>query len=38
MLQAGDTLIVAGKGHEQGQTVGDTVLHFSDHEEIRNRR
>jgi UDP-N-acetylmuramoyl-L-alanyl-D-glutamate--2,6-diaminopimelate ligase len=35
MLQAGDTLIVAGKGHEQGQTVGDTVLHFSDHEEIR---
>jgi UDP-N-acetylmuramoyl-L-alanyl-D-glutamate--2,6-diaminopimelate ligase len=35
MLQAGDTLIVAGKGHEQGQMVGDTVLHFSDHEEIR---
>jgi UDP-N-acetylmuramoyl-L-alanyl-D-glutamate--2,6-diaminopimelate ligase len=35
MLKAGDTLIVAGKGHEQGQTVGDTVLHFSDHEEIR---
>lgn len=35
MLEAGDTLIVAGKGHEQGQTVGDTVLHFSDHEEIR---
>ncbi|WP_394688422.1 UDP-N-acetylmuramoyl-L-alanyl-D-glutamate--2,6-diaminopimelate ligase [Hoeflea sp.] len=35
MLKAGDTLIVAGKGHEQGQTIGDTVLHFSDHEEIR---
>ena len=28
-------LIVAGKGHEQGQTVGDTVLPFSDHTEIR---
>jgi UDP-N-acetylmuramoyl-L-alanyl-D-glutamate--2,6-diaminopimelate ligase len=38
MLQAGDTLIVAGKGHEQGQMVGDTVLHFSDHEEIRAPR
>jgi UDP-N-acetylmuramoyl-L-alanyl-D-glutamate--2,6-diaminopimelate ligase len=35
MLDAGDTLIVAGKGHEEGQTVGDTVLPFSDHEEIR---
>ncbi|HHZ09620.1 MAG TPA: UDP-N-acetylmuramoyl-L-alanyl-D-glutamate--2,6-diaminopimelate ligase [Rhizobiales bacterium] len=35
MLRAGDTLIVAGKGHEEGQIVGDTVLPFSDHEEIR---
>ena len=35
MLQAGDTLIVAGKGHEEGQTVGDKVLPFSDHAEIR---
>ncbi|MBX9456001.1 MAG: UDP-N-acetylmuramoyl-L-alanyl-D-glutamate--2,6-diaminopimelate ligase [Rhizobium sp.] len=35
MLQAGDTLIVAGKGHEEGQIVGNTVLPFSDHEEIR---
>jgi UDP-N-acetylmuramyl-tripeptide synthetase/UDP-N-acetylmuramoyl-tripeptide--D-alanyl-D-alanine ligase len=35
MLEEGDTLVVAGKGHEQGQTVGDKVLHFSDHEEIR---
>lgn len=34
MLAAGDTLIVAGKGHEQGQTVGDRVLPFSDHVEI----
>ena len=35
MLNAGDTLIVAGKGHEEGQTVGDKVLPFSDHTEIR---
>lgn len=36
LLQAGDTLIVAGKGHEEGQKIGDVVLPFSDHEEIRN--
>lgn len=35
MLQAGDTLIVAGKGHEEGQTIGEKVLPFSDHTEIR---
>jgi UDP-N-acetylmuramoyl-L-alanyl-D-glutamate--2,6-diaminopimelate ligase len=35
MLQSGDTLIVAGKGHEEGQTVGTTVLPFSDHVELR---
>ena len=35
MLTAGDTLIVAGKGHEEGQTIGDKVLPFSDHTEIR---
>lgn len=35
MLKSGDTLIVAGKGHEQGQIVGNTVLPFSDHAEIR---
>lgn len=34
MLSAGDTLIVAGKGHEEGQTVGDKTLPFSDHAEI----
>ncbi|HET7413840.1 MAG TPA: UDP-N-acetylmuramoyl-L-alanyl-D-glutamate--2,6-diaminopimelate ligase [Pararhizobium sp.] len=34
MLKPGDTLIVAGKGHETGQTIGDRVLPFSDHEEI----
>jgi len=35
MLHAGDTLIVAGKGHEEGQTVGSETLPFSDHEEVR---
>ena len=35
MLGAGDTLIVAGKGHEEGQTIGAETLHFSDHEEVR---
>lgn len=32
-LKAGDTLLIAGKGHETGQTVGDTVLPFSDQAE-----
>ncbi|RUM99792.1 UDP-N-acetylmuramoyl-L-alanyl-D-glutamate--2,6-diaminopimelate ligase [Pseudaminobacter arsenicus] len=35
MLHAGDTLIVAGKGHEEGQTVGSQTFPFSDHEEVR---
>ncbi|MBP2549027.1 UDP-N-acetylmuramoyl-L-alanyl-D-glutamate--2,6-diaminopimelate ligase [Neorhizobium galegae] len=35
MLRAGDTLIVAGKGHEEGQKIGETVLPFSDHIETR---
>ncbi len=34
-LQPGDVLIVAGKGHETGQIVGDVVLPFSDHEEVK---
>ncbi|MGN6551075.1 MAG: UDP-N-acetylmuramoyl-L-alanyl-D-glutamate--2,6-diaminopimelate ligase [Pararhizobium sp.] len=35
MLKPGDTLIVAGKGHETGQTIGGETLPFSDHIEIR---
>jgi UDP-N-acetylmuramoyl-L-alanyl-D-glutamate--2,6-diaminopimelate ligase len=34
-LHAGDTLIVAGKGHEEGQTIGNETFPFSDHEEVR---
>lgn len=35
MLKTGDTLIVAGKGHEEGQTIGSATLPFSDHAEVR---
>ncbi len=35
MLEKGDVLVIAGKGHETGQIVGDKVLPFSDHEEVR---
>ncbi|MBB1091378.1 UDP-N-acetylmuramoyl-L-alanyl-D-glutamate--2,6-diaminopimelate ligase [Rhodopseudomonas palustris] len=31
-LAPGDALLIAGKGHETGQIVRDTVLPFSDHE------
>jgi UDP-N-acetylmuramoyl-L-alanyl-D-glutamate--2,6-diaminopimelate ligase len=33
-LQPGDALLIAGKGHETGQIIGDKTLHFSDHEAV----
>jgi len=30
MLREGDTLLIAGKGHETGQTIGDRTIPFSD--------
>jgi UDP-N-acetylmuramyl-tripeptide synthetase len=35
MLLGGDALLIAGKGHETGQIVGDKVLPFSDADEAR---
>jgi UDP-N-acetylmuramoyl-L-alanyl-D-glutamate--2,6-diaminopimelate ligase len=33
-LQPGDALLIAGKGHETGQIIGDKILPFSDHEAV----
>ncbi len=33
-LEAGDVLLIAGKGHESGQIIGDRTLPFSDHEAV----
>ena len=32
-LNEGDVLLIAGKGHETGQIVGDSVLEFDDAEQ-----
>jgi UDP-N-acetylmuramoyl-L-alanyl-D-glutamate--2,6-diaminopimelate ligase len=34
MLDTGDVLLIAGKGHESGQIVGNTVLPFQDQEVV----
>jgi len=34
-LESGDVLLIAGKGHESGQTVGDEVIPFDDAEHAR---
>lgn len=34
IADAGDTVIIAGKGHEEGQTINDVTLPFSDHAEV----
>ena len=34
-LKDGDVLLIAGKGHETGQTIGDVVHPFSDQDEAR---
>jgi UDP-N-acetylmuramoyl-L-alanyl-D-glutamate--2,6-diaminopimelate ligase len=34
-LGAGDVLAVAGKGHEQGQTIGEAVIPFDDVDVVR---
>ncbi len=35
MLETGDCLVVAGKGHEEGQIVGGKTLPFSDHQVVK---
>ena len=35
MAQAGDIIIIAGKGHEDYQIIGTTKHHFDDREEVR---
>ncbi len=33
-LQAGDVLLIAGKGHETGQIIGGNIVPFSDHDAV----
>jgi UDP-N-acetylmuramoyl-L-alanyl-D-glutamate--2,6-diaminopimelate ligase len=34
-LEEGDALLIAGKGHETGQIIGDRVQPFSDHDAVK---
>lgn len=34
MAQTGDVILIAGKGHETDQIVGDKILPFSDHDTV----
>jgi len=34
LLQKGDVLVIAGKGHETGQIIGSTTIPFSDHDVV----
>ena len=34
-LQAGDAVVIAGKGHEDYQILGTTKHHYSDQETVR---
>ena len=35
VLRSGDILLVAGKGHEEGQIIGNVTKNFSDHAAVR---
>ena len=35
-LKPGDVLLIAGKGHETGQIIGQKIVPFSDHDAVRD--